>query len=75
MWAGPAQLTRPDSTLKGLGRSWPNSFTLLFRVWAGPGLDIKAGPELAWPRKQNGGVLFSPSHPPACRRNLCHKTK
>ena len=59
MWAGPTQLTRPDSTPKGLGQSRPNSFTLL-RVWAGPGPDIRAGPELAWPRKQNGGGDYFP---------------
>jgi hypothetical protein len=35
-------------------------------VWAGPDLDIKAGPEQTWPRKGRGD-LFPPSNPPACK--------
>jgi hypothetical protein len=32
-------------------------------VWAGPDPDIRARPE----KKNGGGELFFPSHPPACR--------
>jgi len=72
-WAGPAQLTGPDSAPKGLGRSRPKNgvgpisaqqFILLLLVWAGPGPDLKAGPASAWPRKvkTRRGIIF-PSHP------------
>jgi len=46
-WAGPAQLTGPDSTPKGLGRSRPNKS--LFLVWARSGPDIRDGPKSVWP--------------------------
>ena len=52
MWAGP------DSAQQS---------SLLLLVWVGPGPDIRAGPEPAWPRKEKQGGLFFPSHPPACR--------
>jgi len=44
---------------------------LLLWVWAGPGPNIKVGPEPAWPRKvkKGRGIIF-PSHPPACRTNI-----
>ena len=38
-------------------------------VRAGPGPDLKAGPEPVWPRrekKKRGGELIFPSRPPAC---------
>ena len=51
MWAGTAQLTRPNSAPKVVGPMSAQQFTLLLWVWAGPGPDIKAGPESAWPTK------------------------
>jgi len=44
--AGLAQLTGPDSALKGLGRSRPNRSAFLVR--ARPGPDSRAGPESVW---------------------------
>jgi len=44
-----------------LGRSRPNSYLCFFGLGQN-----QPGPK----KKQNGGELFSPSHPPACRTNI-----
>jgi hypothetical protein len=62
-WASPANWA--GLSPKRVGPISAQQFTLFIRVWAGPSLDIRAGPE-----NKMGGGLFSPSHPPACRAIL-----
>ena len=46
-WAGPAQITGPDSAPKGLADLGPTKSPIFF--WARPGPDSKDGPESVWP--------------------------
>ena len=58
-WAGPAQLTGPDSAQKRLGQSQPSrdwadigpTKSPIF-VWAGPSPESRDGPEPVWPREE-----------------------
>ena len=70
-WADPNKWAGFSPTKKGwaeLGPDWVGSISaqqtiMLLLVWAGPGPDLKAGPEPVWPRreKRNGeGNEFSP---------------
>ena len=68
-WAGPAQLTGPNSAPKGLGRSQPNKKISYFCLgqtwprqqgWARVSLahkHIRTGPEPVWPSERNPSVL------------------